>query len=247
MYILNSPLDSFTVFSLIRFELLGYSLTITNYMLYLFIVFAIIVYGHVLTFSSNIIYNKWSLAVESSISTILSIVKEQIGSKYEYYLPLVYTIFFFILIANLNGNVPYAFTATTSLILAIGLSLTVWIGVTSLSLSLHKIQFFSFFVPLGTPLPLVAMLAVIETISYIARAFSLGIRLFANMTAGHTLLNILSGFLYPLLTWTGFIILVVPGTIFIALVGLEIAVSFIQSFVFTLLLCSYLKDAIYLH
>lgn len=247
MTFLNSPLETFTVFSLVKFDILGYSLTITNYMLYLLLTFLIIVFGHILSFSNKLIATKWSLGVESSISSLLSIVKEQIGVKYEYYLPLVYTVFYFILIANLNGNVPYGFTATTSLILALGLSLTVWLAVTYLSLSLHKIKFFSFFVPAGTPLGLVSMLSLIEAISYIARAFSLGIRLFANTTAGHTLLNILSGFLYPLLTLSGFLILIIPGAIFIALVGLEIAVSFIQSFVFTLLLCSYLKDAIYLH
>jgi F-type H+-transporting ATPase subunit a len=246
--ILTSPLESFTVYELLDLDLLGYSFTITNYMLYLTLTFFVIVYSYILSMDRvSLVDTRYSLALDSSISTISTIVKEQIGSSYEYYLPLVYGLFFYILILNLSGNIPYGFTATTSLVLALGLSLTVWLSVTLIGLQNHGIKFFSFFVPTGTPLALVPMLSLIEMISYIARAFSLGVRLFANTTAGHTLLTILSGFLYPLLSLTGFIILIVPGTLFIALVGLEIAVSFIQAFVFNLLLCSYLKDAIYLH
>src|SRR5258707_756962 len=121
-------------------------------------------------------------------------VKEQLGK--EIYLPFIYTLFFFILIVNLIGNIPYSYTITTSVIVTIGLSFTILTGVTFLGLYLHKFNFFSYFVPSGTPLALVPLLVVIETVSYLARALSLGIRLFANMVAGHSLLKILSTFLY---------------------------------------------------
>jgi F-type H+-transporting ATPase subunit a len=173
-------------------------------------------------------------------------VKEQVGSANEIYLPFIYSLFFFIVLGNLTGNVPYSFAFTSSVIIAMGLSITIFLGVTILGLLRHGIHFFSFFVPAGTPLALVPLLALIELISYFARAFSLGVRLFANIVAGHTLLKILSGFLYP----TGvlmFFITLLPMVIFIALVGLEIAVSLIQAYVFTILVCSYLKDAIELH
>jgi len=174
-------------------------------------------------------------------------VREQLGK--EIYLPFIYSTFLFILVANLIGNVPYSYAITSSIVVSIGLSFTIIIGVTILGLSIHKIHFFSFFIPAGTPLALVPLLVLIELISYIARAFSLGIRLFSNITAGHTLLKILSTFLYQMFS-SGVVIAIItliPFALFLAIIGLELAVSFIQAYVFTLLLLSYIKDAIDLH
>jgi F-type H+-transporting ATPase subunit a len=155
----------------------------------------------------------------------------------------------FVLVSNLSGNVPYGYTTTTSMVTTLGLSVAIWVAVTVLALTKHGIHFFSFFVPSGTPLVLVPMLVLIELVSYVARALSLGLRLWANLTAGHTLLKILATFLGKLFT-AGIITAVVtliPFAVFVALVGLELAVSLIQAYVFTVLLCSYLKDAIDLH
>lgn len=176
-------------------------------------------------------------------------VRSQIGAQNERYLPFIYSLFFFILFANLLGNIPYNYTITTSIIVSLGISFTIFIGVTILSTIRHKLAFFSFFIPAGTPLGLVPLLVLIEFISYIARAFSLGVRLFANMTAGHTLLKILSGLLTKLFTSSilVFFITLIPFAIFIGLCGLEIAVSIIQSYVFCILTSSYLKDALDLH
>ena len=174
-------------------------------------------------------------------------VREQLGK--EVYLPFIYSIFFFILIANLTGNIPYSFTITTSIIVSIGFSFTILIAVTILGLSIHKLHFFSYFVPSGCPLALVPLLVLIESVSYLARALSLGIRLFANMCAGHTLMKILSTFLYKLFL-SGPVVAVltlIPFTVFLAICGLELAVSLIQAYVFTLLTISYIKDAIELH
>jgi F-type H+-transporting ATPase subunit a len=176
-------------------------------------------------------------------------VRDQIGTANEVYLPFIYSLFFFIIIANLTGNVPYNYTITTSIVVSLGLSLTIFIGVTILALSIHKVRFFSFFVPSGTPLALVPLLVLIELISYLARAVSLGVRLFANMVAGHTLLKILSSLLFTMFTSSAlmFVVTLVPFAIFVALIGLELAVSVIQAYVFSILTCSYLKDAIDLH
>lgn len=175
--------------------------------------------------------------------------KEQIGSTNEQYIPFLYSLFFFILFANLFGNVPYSFALTSSVIVAMGFSVMIFIGVTILAVAKHGLHFLSFFVPAGTPGPLVPLLILIEMISYVARAFSLGVRLFANIVAGHALLNILSGMLYGIMT-SGLLaglVSVLPLAIFVALVGLEIAVSFIQAYVFVILTMSYLHDAEYLH
>jgi F-type H+-transporting ATPase subunit a len=176
-------------------------------------------------------------------------VREQIGTSNEIYLPFIYSLFCFVLFANLIGNIPYSFVITTSAIVCLGLSFTIFIGVTILGLSIHKLNFFSYFIPVGTPLYLVPLLVLIELISYLARALSLGVRLFANLCAGHALLKILSTFLFKLFSssFIIFIITLIPFSIFVALCGLEIAVSIIQAYVFCLLVSSYLKDAIDLH
>ena len=174
-------------------------------------------------------------------------VREQLGK--EIYLPFIYSLFFYILIVNLIGNIPYSYTITTSVIVTIGFSFTILTGVSILGLYIHKIHFFSYFVPSGTPLILVPLLVIIETVSYLARALSLGIRLFANMVAGHSLLKILSTFLYQMFSssYIFALLTLIPFTLFLALCGLEIAVSIIQAYVFVLLVMSYIKDAIYLH
>jgi|ERR1700719_921307 len=161
----------------------------------------------------------------------------------------IYSLFCFVLFANLLGNVPYSFVITTSAVVCLGLSFTIFIGVTLLGLSIHKLNFFSFFVPSGCPLILVPMLSLIEFVSYVSRSVSLGVRLFANLVAGHSLVKILSTFLYKLFSSSilMFIITLLPFTIFITLTGLELAVSVIQTYVFCLLVSSYLKDAIELH
>ena len=154
------------------------------------------------------------------------------------------------LFANLVGDIPYNFTVTTSLIVSIGLSFTIFIGVTILGLVVKKLAFFGTFVPEGTPLGLVPLLSLIELISYSARAFSLGIRLFANMVGGHSLIKILSTFLLKFFQSENIfisIIAVVPFSIFGALSLLELAVSFIQSYVFTVLTSSYIKEALESH
>nr|QXM15413.1 ATP synthase F0 subunit a [Leucoagaricus naucinus] len=248
-----SPLSQFEVTSLMGLNapILGHlNLTLTNLGLYsLFVLFVVIGLHYLGNNDSNLIPSKWSISLESSYASLSSMVREQIGAHSEIYLPFVYSLFFFILIGNLISNVPYSFAITASGVVSLGLSVTIFIGVTILALSIHGIKFFSFFIPAGTPLALVPLLVLIELISYLARAVSLGVRLFANLVAGHTLLKILSTYLYDLFTGSLIvaIITLVPFTIFLALIGLELAVSLIQAFVFTLLVCSYLRDAIELH
>ncbi|RYE13582.1 MAG: ATP synthase F0 subunit A, partial [Rickettsiales bacterium] len=149
----------------------------------------------------------------------------------------------------LIGMVPYSFAGTSHFILTFSLSFTVVLGATLLGLNKHGLEFFSLFVPSGCPLPLLPLLVIIELISYIARNVSLGLRLAANILSGHMLLNILSGFTYNIMT-SGIIFFVVgllPLAFIIAFSGLELAIAFIQSQVFVILSCSYIKDGLELH
>ena len=252
-YTISSPLDQFEVTNLIGLNapILGYlNLSLTNLGLYSLIVLSVILSLHFVTTNNNrIIPSKWSIALESFFTSINSMVRDQIGSANEIYLPLIYSLFVFIVISNLTGNIPYNYTIATSIIVSIGLSFTIFMGVTILALYRHRLHFFAFFVPSGTPLALVPLLVLIELVSYMARAVSLGVRLFANMTAGHTLLKILSTFLGQLFSSSILvsILTLIPFSIFIGLIGLELAVSLIQAYVFCILTCSYIKDAVYLH
>lgn len=193
--------------------------------------------------------SRWTVTTETLYSTVSSILKDQIGEGHSEYLPSAIAIFTFILTVNLLSNIPFSFGFTTSAIVCLGLSVSIFIGVTIIGLKTHGVTWFSFFVPSGAPAALVPVLVIIEFISYVARAFSLGIRLLANLVAGHILLAVLSsmiwaimtsGLIYGILSW-------IPFAIFTGLFGLELAVSVIQSYVFTLLYCSYLNDAINLH
>lgn len=249
--IVYSPLEQFEVTSLIGLNapILGsFFLSLSNLGLYVGIVVFLIVGLHIMGNNEfKLIPSKWSISLESIYVSIHTIVKDNVG--HEIYFPFLYSLFMFILISNLNGNIPYGYTVTTSAIVSIGLSLMIFLGVTILGLSIHGLHFFSYFVPSGTPLALVPLLVLIEIISYLARAVSLGVRLFSNIVAGHTLLKILSTFLYQgfVSSLIIFIVTLIPFMIFVALIGLEIAVSIIQAYVFTILTCSYLKDSIELH
>jgi len=249
-FIISSPLEQFTVVPFFGLSLGSTNLSVTNVGLYTIITLFLITGLHLMGNNGySIIPNRWSIALESAYSTVHGIVREQIGTSYEVYTPFIYGIFWFVLIANLNGNIPYAYTITTSGIVALGLSVFVFLGVTIIGLAKHGIHFFAFFVPSGTPLALVPALVLIELISYLARAVSLGVRLFSNIVAGHTLLKILSTFLVKLFMSSILVavLTLIPFAIFIALLGLEIAVSIIQAYVFTVLVCSYIKDAELLH
>src|ERR1700749_4049853 len=132
---------------------------------------------------------------ESLYATIHSIVTNQINPKNgQIYFPFIYTLFIFILINNLIGMIPYSFASTSHFILTFAMSFTIVLGATILGFQKHGLEFFSLLVPAGCPLPLLPILVIIEFISYLARNVSLGLRLAANITSGHMLLNILSGF-----------------------------------------------------
>lgn len=252
-HLIVSPLEQFEVVSLmsLNLPLLGWTvLSLTNLGLYTLLTLFLIISYHVMANNEyRLVPSAWSLSVEALYTSLSAMVRDQIGSRYEIYTPFIYSLFIYILVMNLNGNIPYGYTITTSGIAALGLSVFVFIAVTILGLYMHGVHFFSYFVPSGTPLALVPMLVLIELVSYMARAASLGVRLFSNMTAGHTLLKILSTFLAKLFG-SGVIVAVVtlvPMAIFVALIGLELAVSLIQAYVFCVLTCSYIKDAMELH
>lgn len=195
-----------------------------------------------LTIPSN-----WQGAFESLYILVRSVVSDNIKHKDAgKFFPLVNTIFFFVLFINLFGLIPYSYTLTSQLIVTLTLSFSIFIGINIISVKIHGLKFFSLFLPSGTSVGLAFLLVPIELISYVFKPVSLGVRLFANMMAGHTLLKVIAGFASTLLAGGGFLVLLsyVPLLILIPLFGLELGVALIQTYVFTVLICIYIQDSI---
>jgi ATP synthase subunit 6 len=192
---------------------------------------------------------RWQSMAEMYYDFIASMVKEQVGNPGKKYFPFIFTIFTFVLVNNCIGLIPYTFTPTSHFIITMTLSCTIFIGVTIIGILKHKLHFLSFFLPPGAPIELAPFLVIIEMISYFFRAISLGVRLFANMLSGHCLVKILAGFAWSMIfLGSPMMYAALPLlAVIVAVFFLEIGVSCLQAYVFTILTCIYFKDAIELH
>lgn len=250
-----SPLEQFQVLPLIPLFFYGFDISLTNQtviylLLFFFTIVSIFCMKDQKSGSFFIIPNRFQSFVELIYSVIYGLVSDNIKSDINMrFFPLVFSIFFFILSLNLIGLIPYSFTITSHLIVTLSFSVSIFLGINIICVRKHGRAFFSLFLPVGTSVGLALLLVPIEIISYVFRPISLGTRLFVNMMAGHTLLKVIAGFSFTLLTATGFTFFLhfVPLLILLPLIGLELAVALIQSFVFSILICIYLNDAINLH
>jgi len=253
--IIFSPLEQFQIIPLFSLTFGIFDISITNEVIILLLVlfFSIIFFLSPSNTKDNsylIIPGNCQAIIEILYKMLLSLVTDNIKDKRgQYFFPLVFFIFFFILSLNLIGLVPYSFTLTSHLIVTLSLSLAIFIGINIICIRIHGMHFFSLFLPSGTSFALSFLLVPIELISYIFKPISLSIRLFANMMAGHTLLKVIAGFAFTLMGNVGILFLLhyVPLLILIPLFGLELGVALIQSFVFSVLISIYLNDALNLH
>jgi F-type H+-transporting ATPase subunit a len=200
---------------------------------------ALVVVG---TRRASLVPGRLQSLVEMTYEFVADMIDSNVGREARSYVPFVFTLFTFILVANLIGLVPYSFTVTSHIIVTFALAAVVFIGVTIIGIARHGFHFLTFFVPHGVPLPLLVVLVPIEVLSYFIRPFTLSIRLFANMLAGHTMLAILGGFAASI-----GLLAVFPLAINTAMFALELLVAVLQAYVFAILTCLYLRDAIYLH
>lgn len=248
---ITSPLEQFSVLPLLPLHLGPIDLTITNSTLYcLLTAVCLQVIASTLMLNGGLLVpSRYQVAFEMTYDFVVSLANEQLGQRAQRYVAIVMTTFCYILTANLLGLIPFSFATTAQLIVAFGLSFSLFFGVTLIGILRHGYHFLSFFLPSGAPLALAPLLVVIELISYVFRPISLGVRLFANMTAGHSLLAIIAGFGWSIGTSaTAFAVLgLIPIVVIVVIFGLELAVAFLQAYVFGVLLCIYLKDAIELH
>lgn len=180
---------------------------------------------------------------------VRNMVHEQVGPEGRRFFPIVFTLFMFILLGNLLGLTPFAFTFTSHIVVTLTLAMIVFVLVTVVAISLHGKKFLSFFFPEGTPLWLAPIIIPVEIVSYLARPVSLSIRLFANMVAGHVLLMVFATFVVMLGGFgaIGPLIAVLPLTVNVALMAFEVLIACLQAYVFAILTCIYLSDAVHLH
>ena len=205
----------------------------------------------------ELIPGRWQAAVEGFTGFISSMMTQNIGSEGRKYTPYVFSLFMFILFCNLIGMLPlgvlglHPFTVTSHIAITGVLALISFAIVLVVGFWRHGLHFFSLFVPHGTPLPMIPIIAPIEFVSFMVRPFSLGLRLFVAMTAGHVLLKVLSGFVINGFNaetlWLGSIVSVLSFILMIGISALELLVAGIQAYVFALLTSLYINDAVNLH
>nr|BBD14163.1 ATP synthase F0 subunit a [Ophirina amphinema] len=245
----SSPLEQFQIVPLTSFSILGYDISFTNSAF--FAVVSILFFFLLLNFSSKsfLVPTRWQSLIEGIYDFSLTVVKEQIGAKGKAYMPLVFAIFSYILVCNMTGMIPYSFTPTSHIAITFGLAFAMFTGINIVAFQKHGLHFFSFFLPAGAPTAMAPLFVGIEVFSYVFRVVSLSVRLFANLTSGHALLKILAGFGWTMLSAGGVVCVmsVFPIGLVFAITGLELAIAFLQAYVFSVLVCLYLKDAIDLH
>lgn len=252
---LLTPLEQFQIISIFSIKLFCLDFSLTNMLfiniLVLFI-FSLIVYfssseaNYLGKISFFIIPNVWQCFIELLYEVAAQLVFDNLNKEGEKYFPFIAVLFTFIMFNNLIGLVPYSFTITSHLIVTFALSFPIFIGCVTICARKHKINMLSIFLPANTPFGLGLLLVPIELISYIFKPISLGVRLFANLMAGHTLLKVIVGFAWSMLLLEDFISILhlIPLLVLVILMGLELGVAMIQAYVFTVLTCIYLNDSI---
>jgi ATP synthase subunit 6 len=235
-----------------------FDFSITNLVLVNFLVFFFFI-SIVFFFSSNehslkessffFIPSTWQVLIETLYEASSQLLFDNINKDGEKYFPFISIIFIFVLFSNLIGLIPYSFTTTSHLIVTFTLSFSIFIGINIICIQKHKFHMLSLFIPSNTSFGLALLLVPIELLSYIFKPISLGVRLFANLMAGHTLLKVIVGFSWSMLLLEDFLAVfhIIPLLILVLLMGLELGVALIQAYVFTILTCIYLNDAINLH
>ena len=241
----TNPMHQFEVYRIGPEIILGsLNLSFTNASLFMVMsAVLILILLFVGTKKNLLVPSKMQLISEMSYTFVAKMISDTAGSSAKPFFPFIFTLFMFVLFCNMIGMLPYSFTVTSHIIVTFVLAAIVFIGVTVIGFVKHGIKYLELFVPKGVPAVLLPLIVIIEIISYLSRPVSLSVRLFANMMAGHTMLKVFGGFVISLGILGGWL----PLGFSIALTGLEILVAFLQAYVFAILTCIYLNDALNLH
>ncbi len=239
-----NPLEQFEIKTLVPIYLGNVDASLTNSGLFMVITVAAVTMFVTLGMRNrSLVPGRWQSMAELSYEFIVGMIRDNVGNEGRKYFPFIFTLFMFILFANLIGLIPYSFAFTSHIAVTFAMAIVVFLGVTLIGIIRHGLHFFSFFLPKGVPMLMAPILVPIEIVSYLSRPISLSIRLFANMMAGHTMMKVFAGFIIPLGILGGW----APLAVDVALTIFELLVAFLQAYVFTVLTCLYLNDAINLH
>ena len=240
----HNPLEQFKIVKILNLHLLDHDISLTNSSLFMIMsALVIILYLIGSLKKMALIPSRFQMSGEIFYQMIHSMINQNIGNKGKKYLPLIFTLFMFILICNLLGMMPYGFTVTSNIFVTLVMAIILFIFITFLGLYLHGMRFFSLFLPSGTPLWMAPLMIVIELFVYLVKPVSLSLRLTANMVAGHVLLKVMAGFVVTLALY----LKIMPIPFIVVLVGFEIFIAVLQAYIFAMLSCVYLNDAINLH
>lgn len=250
---LFTPLEQFQIIALLPTSLFCLDFSFTNILLIggltLFFLTCISSFSSPKSDEYSFVPNNWQTLLEMINDTVASLIYDNTNKEGEKYFPFISVVFIFILAVNLIGLIPYSFTITSHLVVTFALSLSIFIGLNIICIKKHGVHMLSLFIPANTSVALAWLLIPIEFVSYIFKPISLGVRLFANLMAGHTLLKVIIGFSWSMLLLEDYLSLahVIPLFVIILLFGLELGVAVIQAYVFTVLTCIYLNDSVNLH
>ncbi len=242
-----TPLEQFEIILLLKLFFCTYfDISISNLVVFLITINFLILFF----FYLNVLYHPKFISVKAQIipeliySFILNLIKQQTNSRGLRFFPLYFYIFLFILISNLIGLVPYSFTVTSQFAITFIIAFSVNVGLFIFGFIFNGLYFLKFFIPKGVPIVLLPLIVVIEIFSYLIRTFSLSVRLFCNMTAGHTLLHMITSFGIIFLNNSSYVVLVFITLLILAIYLLEFGIAFIQAYVFLILISIYLNDSI---
>jgi F-type H+-transporting ATPase subunit a len=247
----NDPIHQFQIHDLAGpFHIGGYDISFTNSSLFMGLTVAAIT-GILLLASAKreLVPGRLQSVGEMWYGMIDNMVNNVLGKEGRPFFPLVFSLFSFVLVANMLGMFPYFFTVTSHVIVTVAMALFVVGLVIVVGIYKHGLGWFKLFVPSGVPIAILPFISLIEIISFLSRPISLGLRLFGNMLAGHIVLKVFAGFVVSLgaLGGLGFLGAIAPMAMAVALTALEFLVAFLQAFVFAILTCVYLNDALHTH
>ncbi|MCG8504906.1 MAG: F0F1 ATP synthase subunit A [Sphingomonadales bacterium] len=237
----HNPLTQFEVKSIVDASIGGFDISFTNASAFM----VLVVIGVTLFVGGGVrrpamVPGRWQSMVEMAYEFIGKMLYDSAGVEGRRYFPFVFTLFMFVLFANLIGMIPYSFTVTSHIIVTFALAALVFVGVTVIGIAKNGLKFLKLFAPSGVHWGMLLLLVPIEILSYMIRPITLSVRLFANMMAGHTIMKVVAGFVVPLGLFG-----IAPIAFLVALTGLEIIVAVLQAYVFAVLTCIYLNDALH--
>lgn len=238
-----NPIEQFQIKPLVEISVGGTDLSFTNSALWMTI--SVVLITSLLTLSMRrraLVPGRWQSLAELFYEFVANMIRDNVGSEGRRYFPFIFTLFMFVLFGNVLGMIPTSFTYTSHIVVTFAMAAVVFVGVTIIGFARHGLHFLRLFFPHGAPILTAPILIPIEVISYLSRPFSLAVRLFANMTVGHIILKVIAGFVVALGVFG-----VVPLAFLAGITLLEFGIAVLQAYVFAILSCIYLNDAINMH